>query len=360
MPFFGFGGRQPEPPQGTRVDPARSARLDATIADQIRDGEPGLAIAVVKDNAVAHLVAYGLADAQRNVPAKTDTMFHLASCGKQFTALGILKLVEAGRVVLDDPIGLHLPAIAGFGAEVTIRRLLNHTSGIRDLYDEDGYQTVLSYAARPTNADIIAVYAKLGCPMAAAPGAAFVYSNSGYELLGAVIERAAGESYANFFRRIVFDPVKMNDTFSVPDRRMNDPRRAIGYGSDNDGFYEHEGSEFDDLVGAGSFVTTAPDLCLYDAALNANAVVSEASMRLALTDGKTNDGKNIGYGLGWYVDRDNVGPYAEHDGDWAGFYSWIRRYLDRSLSIYVLTNNPEVKLKEVADAASGAFADLVA
>ena len=360
MPFFGFGGRKPEPPAGVRVDPSRSARLDAFIADQIRDGEPGLAIAVVKDHTVAHLAAYGLADAQRNVPTRPDTMFHLASCGKQFTALGILKLMEAGRVVLDDPVGLHLPTVAGFGREVTIRRLLQHTSGIRDLYDEDGYETVMRYTSRPTNADILAVYAKLGCPMTARPGAEFAYSNSGYELLGAVIERAAGESYANFFRRIVFDPVKMNDTFSVPDRRMNDPRRAVGYGSDNDGFFEHEGSEFDDLVGAGSFVTTAPDLCLYDSALATNALVTEASMRLALTSGKTNDGKDTGYGFGWYIDSYRAMPYAEHDGDWAGFYSMIRRYQERPLSVYLLTNNPEVGLKAVIEAASDTFADLVA
>ena len=360
MPFFGFGRPKEPEPQGIRTDPARSRQLDAYIAGQLREGEPGLAVGVIKDDAVVHLAAYGLADAQRGVPVRTDTMFHLASCGKQFTALGILKLMEAGRVSLDDPIGLHLPAIAGFGNEVTIRRLLQHTSGIRDLYDEGGYETVMRYTNRPSNADIIAIYSKLGCPMTAAPGAKFAYSNSGYELLGAVIERAAGESYANYFSRIVFDPVKMNDTFSVPDRRMRDPRRAVGYAIDNDGFCEHEGSEFDDLVGAGSFVTTAPDLCLYDSALATNALVTEASMRLALTSGKTNDGKDIGYGLGWYIDRDNIGPYCEHDGDWAGFYSWIRRYLDRPLSVYLLTNNPEVKLKEVVDAASGAFTDLTA
>lgn len=354
MPFFGFGSR-PQAPEGIRTDAERSARLDAYVAEQIRGGEPGLVIAVVKDNAVVHKVAYGLADMGRNLPAQTDTMFHLASCGKQLTGLGILMLAEAGRLGLDDPVGKYIPTVAGFGPGVTIRRLLHHTSGIRDLYDEEGYDTVLEYCARPTNADICAVYADLDFPRSAAPGDEFAYSNSGYELLGATIESASGERYADFFRRRVFDPLKMNDTFSVPDRRRNDRRRAVGYATDDDGIYEHEGSEFDDLVGAGSFVTTVGDLCLYDKALAANTLVTEASMRAALTSGTTNDGKSTGYGFGWYLDSYRHMPYADHDGDWTGSYSYIRRYLERPLSMYVLSNHPDVALEKVVAAASDAF-----
>ena len=354
MPFFGFGGA-PQGPKDIRLDPARSARLDAAMARQIRHGEPALAIAVVKDGAPVHVAAYGLADMRGTVAATSGTMFHLASCGKQLTGLGILMLVEAGRLGLDDPVGRYIPAVAGFGPGVIIRRLLHHTSGIRDLYDDKGFETVLDFAARPTNADVCAVYANLRCPLVAAPGERFIYSNSGYELLGAVIETASGERYADFFRRRVFDPLGMKDTFSAPDRRMNDRRRAVGYGIDDDGFYPHEGSPFDDLVGAGSFVSTVVDLCVYDRALAAFTLVNEASMRAALTTGITTNGKPIDYGFGWQLGRYKGMPYAGHDGDWTGFYSYIRRYKDRPLSVYALSNHPDIKPEDAVDAATDAF-----
>ena len=164
-----------------------------------------------------------------------DTIFHMASCGKQLTGIGILMLAEAGRLGLDDPVSRHIPSLAGFDRKVTIRQLLHHTSGIRDFYDESGIEEVLSRCERPANADIIRVYADLGCPMARRgiePGDEFSYSNSGYDLLGTVIERASGQPYHDFFQQRVFDPLGMKDTFTAPDRRLTDRRLATGYALD--------------------------------------------------------------------------------------------------------------------------------
>ena len=345
-------------PKAMRAETTPSARIDGYVAGKIQPDGPGLALAVVKAGSVVHAAGYGLAD-RRGPPITAETIFHLASCGKQFTGLGIAMLAEEGKLHLDDPVAKHLPLLAAFGPRVTIRRLLHHTSGIRDLYDEDGVEEVLARCERATNADVIRTYVDLGCPMAedgSRPGDEFCYSNSGYDLLGAVIERVSGQSYHDFFQIRVFDRVGMKDTFSVPDRRVGDRRRATGYIRDDRGAYvEHGRTGIDEVVGSGSFYTTVSDLCLYDRALATNSLLSEAGMRQIFTSGRTNDGTPTTYGFGWYVGTDQGVRFAEHEGEWNGFYSYICRFLDRPLSIFLLSNHPELDLFEIASEATAAF-----
>ncbi len=245
-----------------RADAERSGEIDDYADSEIEADGPGFALAVVAEGTVVHAAGYGLADLRSGLPIAADTIFHLASCGKQFTGLGVLMLAEEGKLLLDDPVGKHLPAIAGFGPRVSFRQLLHHTSGIRDLYDEDGVKAVLARCERPANADVIRTYAELGCPMAqkgTEPGDTFSYSNSGYELLGTIIEQLSGESYHDFFARRVFDRLQMQDTFSVPDRRIDDPRCATGYTLDDwDDLLEAGSNEFDNLVGSGFFTRRRP------------------------------------------------------------------------------------------------------
>lgn len=344
---------QPAPP-GIRADAKRSAEIDDYVTGQVKAGGPGLMLAVVSAGTVVHSVGYGCADQGSKSPITQDTIFHLASCGKQFTGLGIMMLAEERKLNVDDPIGKHLPPLARYGPKMTIRHLLHHTSCIRDFYDEEGMNEVLGRSDRPTNDDIIRIYAELGCPMAGRglqPGDKFEYSNSGYDLLGAVIEHVSGQSYHDFFQRRVFDRLGMKDTFSTPDRRVGDPRCATGYEPGSWGqFVTPADSAFENLVGSGSFYTTTPDLCVYDKALATNGLVSEASMREALTSGRTNDGALTNYGFGWMFGTYEGMRFAEHEGEWIGFYSYIGRCLDRSFSIFALSNHPGVKLAEVANA----------
>jgi D-alanyl-D-alanine carboxypeptidase len=341
-----------------RTETTPSARIDGYVASKIRTDGPGLALTVVKAGAVVHAAGYGLAD-RRGPPITPDTIFHLASCGKQFTGLGIAMLAEEGKLHLDDPVAKHLPLLAAFGPLVTLRRLLHHASGIRDLYDEDGVEEVLARCERATNADIIRTYVDLGCPMAEdgiRPGDEFYYSNSGYDLLGAVIERVSGQSYHDFFQIRVFDRVGMKETFSVPDRRIGNRRCATGYVRNNRGaYFEHGGTGFDEVVGSGSFYTTVSDLCLYDRALAMNSLLSVAGMQQIFTGGRTNDGAPAAYGFGWYLRTDRGVRFAEHEGEWNGFYSYICRFLDRSFSIFLLSNHPDLDLFEIASEATAAF-----
>ena len=330
------------------------------VRRQVRSGGPGLSIAIVKSGTTVHEAGYGLADIRRRMAIEPDTIFHMASCGKQVTGIGILMLAEAGKLGLDDPIGRHLPSLAGFDPRVTIRQLLHHTSGIRDLYDESGMEEVLSRCERPANADVIRTYVDLGCPMAKRgiqPGDELGLQQFRLRSARHVIERVSGQSYRDFFERRVFNPLGMKDTFTAPDRRLNDRRVATGYapGDVAGDFVEFGGSDFDDLVGSGSFYTTVSDLCLYDKALATNALVNAASMQMALTSGRTNDGALTDYGFGWYIGDYEGMRYADHDGDWIGFHSYICRYLDRPLSIFILSNHPDLDLVEVANLATAVY-----
>jgi CubicO group peptidase (beta-lactamase class C family) len=346
-----FWNRPPSASPGIRADANRSAQIDRYLAGQVRPDGPGLALAVVSAGSVAHAAGYGSADLRGRSPNTQDTIFHLASCGKQFTGLGIMMLAEERRLDVDDPVSRHLPALARYGP-MTIRHLLYHTSGIRDLYDEEGIDEVLRRCDRPTNDDVIRIYAKLGCPMAEhgiRPGDRFEYSNSGYDLLGAVIAHVSGQSYHDFFQQRVFGRLGMKDTFSVPDRRVTDRRCATGYALDGSRFVEEGATEFENLVGSGSFYTTVTDLCVYDEAWRTNMLVSEASMRDATTSGQTNNGARSNYGFGWYLGTYQGLRFAEHEGSWIGFYSYIGRSLDRSLSIFALSNHPGLNLIDLAN-----------
>jgi CubicO group peptidase (beta-lactamase class C family) len=188
------------------------------------------------------------------------------------------------------------------------------------------------------------------------PGDTFSYSNSGYELLGAVIEEAAGQSYREFLARRLFDPLGMKDTFSVPDQRIGSPRCAVAYALNGWGEFTNAGStNLDDLVGSGSCYTTVSDLCRYEQALRANKVVTKDSMEEAFRSGETNDGAPTNYGFGWYLGTQDGIYFADHDGEWNGFRSYICYCLDRPLSIFVLSNHPEVDLTELANVAADAF-----
>jgi CubicO group peptidase (beta-lactamase class C family) len=338
-------------------DAGRSARMGEHIESLIGDGDPGLALAVVRSGVTVHLAGYGLADAE--TPVTPDTIFHLASAGKQITGIGILMLVEEGKLRLDDPVARYIPELSGFGPNVTLRHCLHHTSGIRDLYDDYGAEQVLVRCKRPSNNDVIRTYVELNCPMSTfgcEPGDSFAYTDSGYNLLASVIERVSGQSYRDYFQIRVFDRLGMKDTFTFPDSRLNDGRIATGYElDDNNHFVACEGTPFDDLTGGGSFYTTVHDLCIYDRALATNALVRPASMREALRSGYTNDGKPTNYGFGWFVGVYEGMQFSDHQGQWIGHYSYICRYLDHPLSMFLMSNNPTVNLVEVANVATEIF-----
>lgn len=345
-------------PHEIRADAAKSAAIDKVVNPSIHPAHPGCAIVVIKAGRIVHLAGRGVARLG-GPPITSETMFHMASTGKQFTGLGIAMLDrERAGFAVTDPLSKHLPQLAGYGDKVTIERLLHHVSDIFDMYGEEGTKALAKRSGAPTNADVLKAIVDLGCKMdpdPAQPGTDYKYSNTEYDLLGSVIERVSGQSYPEFFRARVFRPLGMTDSFSLPDTsRFNDANIAFGHDMNGSKWVAQKPHWMDNIVGAGSFYSSVFDLAAYDAGLAGNLLVPESVKKTMVADFATRAKGMTGYGYGWAL-ASYKGDFAEHGGGWNGFTSKIRRYLDDQLSVYILANRPNLNIAAIMKAAVDAY-----
>lgn len=332
-----------------------AAEVDALFSFVAKNA-PGAAIIVIQDGAVVYKQGYGLADRKHRTPNTPQTAFQLASAGKQFTALAIMMLQEEGALDYDDPIGRHLPELAGLGEEVTIRRLLHHTSGLpgHESSEEELYIELLEWAVEPTNDDLVALLSDWEADdLAYTPGDYYDYSNPGYDLLGALIERVSGQRFGAFMEARIFGPLGMQSTFSLPNpERFALPNRARGYVAEGKQFTVYDIDPLDNLVGSGSIYSTVEDLYLYEQALYSERLISRKSMAEAFKPVSLNDGTEVPYGFGWELGEDEGISYMGHSGAWEGYLSYILTFPQPRLSVFVLSNrtdsDPETLAFEIA------------
>ncbi|MEY3297737.1 MAG: hypothetical protein RLZZ597_997 [Cyanobacteriota bacterium] len=309
-----------------------SAQIDQWMA-QHEDG-PGGVVMVIQSGEIVHQKGYGLADVEQGIPITPETLFHLGSVGKQFTAMGVLMLVEEGQVDLDDPISAHIPELDWMDDGVTVRRLLHHTSGVTGYDDSDEiYDALLDSAPTPGNEDVVTALSQFQ-EMLFEPGEEFYYSNTGYDLLGLLIERLSGQTYAQFMEDYIFAPLGMTQTFALPSDKRFGPSVAQSYASDG----PYEPDVLDSLNGSGSLYSTLGDLYLYDQALDSEALVSQDLLTEMTTSGTLNNGQETQYGFGVEVDTYGDSTYVGHQGSWLGFDSYYLRFPEASLAIVVLLN----------------------
>lgn len=310
-----------------------SSEVDALMAGYA--DMPGGAVAVIQDGEIVHQNGYGLADVESGTPITTESVFHLGSVGKQFTAMGIMMLKERGLVDYDEPISTYLPELEWMGDGVTVRRLLHHTSGIMGYDDSDEiYDALLEAADLPTNDDLLNVMAEYG-DMLTEPGEEYSYNNTGYDLLGVLIERLSGQSYTSFMDENIFSPLGMDDTFALPnDERLNGEHVAESYSTD--GAYEPD--PIDRISGSGSIYSTLGDMYLYDQALYKDELVSQETLAEAFVSGVLNNGGETAYGFAYDLGEYAGETYVGHSGAWLGFESYYLRFPGRNLSVVVLLN----------------------
>ncbi|MBS1797618.1 MAG: beta-lactamase family protein [Acidobacteria bacterium] len=311
---------------------ARADRVDDFVRAVMRERRvPGAAIAVVKGGKVVKKQGYGTASLEFGVPVTTDTVFEIGSVSKQMTAAAILLLVEDGRVALDEKISKYLPGTPAAWEKVTVRNLLTHTSGVKS-YTAIGAGFELSkHLTREEFIRALSAY-----PLDFEPGARYSYSNSGYNLLGFIIEAASGKNYWDFMRERIFGPLGMNRT-SDRDPKYVIKNRASGYELDGGAF---AGRDYDltDLFAAGAIVSTIDDLTKWDAAWRGDTLLKKSSRAEAWKPFVLNDGKPYPYGFGWNVTEFRGHRLIGHSGSTAGFNSQIWRLTDDDLSVIVLTN----------------------
>lgn len=348
----------PDLPPQKKLDPAEfGPQLDAFLKKLEKEDAFSGSVLVAKDRIPIFLKAYGLASREFNVPNRVDTKFNLGSMNKMFTAVAIAQLVEKGKLTYEEFIGKSLGSDwikEETGKKVMIKHLLSHTSGLGSYFNEKFmkssrllYRNVDDY--RPLVVDDAPAFE---------PGSNWQYSNTGFLLLGAIIEKVTGQSYFDYVRENIFKPAGMVNTDSY-EMDSPTPNLAIGYFKDFRGESPvWKNNIFEHVVKggpAGGGFSTAEDLFRFDIALRDNKLISVASRELLMTAKPELKSPDYGYGFG--IGRsEKLGRTAGHSGGFSGISSVLRMYLDSGSAVVVLTNygvQSQVALQKIEGLLSG-------
>ena len=344
-----------------------TAALDAIFSPLANAGSPGLAVLVRKDGRTVFVHGYGARELRSFAKIDPQTNFRLASCSKQFTAMSIMLLVHDGKLRYDDKLTDVFPDFPAYGKAISIRNLLNHTSGLPDYEDLMAAAEKRKGAAiwTPTHqiqdAEVLDLL-KQETAGKFAPGTQWSYSNSGYVVLGLVVAKISGKPFAQFLRERIFASLGMRQTLAYEKGKGEISQRALGHSKDGKAWKETDQSSTSATLGDGGIYSSLEDLAKWDEALGQRTLLSENEMRPALIPVKLPDGAQpkwpadsdrpagtpVAYGFGWFLDPYNEHQRMWHYGDTVGFHSYIARFPADRLTIIVLTNRTDLDPESLA------------
>lgn len=308
-------------------------RIHDFLRDNYPPGEPGAAVVVARDGRPFFRRAYGLADAEFGVMLEPDMVFRIGSVTKQFTAALILRMAEAGRLSLSDPVSRYLPDAPAAWRAITIEHLLSHTAGLPNYTAQPGY--VARVHEKLSVEELLDLFRHL--PLEFEPGTRFSYSNSGYAVAGAIVERVAGRPFAEALREELLVPLALHQTFyDDPERIL--PRRARGYVERGGVLLNAPYISITHAYAAGALASTLDDLVAWDAALTSGRALRTESLARMFSPVRLADGTLTQYGLGWALSEYDGHSIAEHGGGIPGFRSHVIRVPDERLYVAVLSN----------------------
>ncbi len=339
--------------------PGKADKIDDYVTAKIkRLHVPGASLAIVRDGHITKAQGYGFANLELRSPATKETVYEIGSTSKQFTATAIMMLVEEGKVRLDDTITKYFPEAPQAWRDVTIRHLLTHTSGIQNHVAVphwlDVFRTNLAFETAPSRDELLKMFFKL--PLEFQPGETWAYDNTGYYLLGIIIEKASGKSYWQFLDERVFMPLGMNATRST-DPQPIVPNRASGYEWKNDHFENRPVLLPAIAFSAGSLLSTVEDMAKWDAALYTEKLLKKSSLDQMWTAPATNDGTDapFNYGFGWFIENYHGHRLVQHSGGTPGFSSAMYRFVSDKLTIIIRTNHADRILDQLAIDLAGIY-----
>ena len=338
--------------QESEPAPSLEARVDAVFSRWNSTNSPGCAVSAVKDGTIVYARGYGMANLDHDVPIRTDTVFHVASVSKEFTAAAIALLALEGELSLDDPIQKHLPWVADFGHEITIRHLVHHNSGLRDQWSLLGMSGWRYSMDRITNDDVIYLIERQR-DLNFVPGDRYLYSNTGYTLMGLIVEQVSGHSLREFATERIFKPLGMTRTHFRDDFSEIVKDQAFGYRWEADTKAFHTSVTNFDTVGATSLLTTVEDMARWDRNFIDPVVGGQAFLDLMHQRGILNDGEPQDYAFGLVHGTYRGLPTVGHGGSDAGYRAHFVRFPDQGYSFVTLCNlaqtNPGRLVRDVAD-----------
>ena len=328
----------------------KARRVDALFEHWDRSDSPGCSLGIVREGRLIYEHGYGMANLEHDIPITSETVFRIASTSKQFTAMSLLLLEQDSALSLDDDIRKYLPYMPDYGRPISIRHLVQHSSGIRDyegitsllgVADEDAYiqQEVLELLARQKALNF-------------APGERFLYSNSGYVLLGEIVARVSGKTLRQFVDERIFRPLGMRVSMIRDDHTEMIENRASGYAPLEDGGFRSAESHFD-LVGDGNVFTTVRDLYRWDQNFYHHKIGGENAAESQHETLVLNDGRNIPYAAGLEIGAYGGLRFVAHSGSWVGFKAQLLRFPEQRFSVICLCNdesaNPTALALQIAD-----------
>lgn len=305
----------------------------ATAKEWLARGVPGVTLAVAVDGKIVYAEGFGYADVEQRVPVWPTTKFRIASDSKPLTTAGLMLLVEQGKIDLDAPVQKYVPSFPDKGAKITPRLLAGHLAGIRH-YKNGEMEISRHYESVAEGLKIFA-----DDPLVSPPGKEFHYSSYGFNLLSAAMESAAGENFLTYMHSNVFVPLGLRHTVADQTAELIE-QRARPYRKTDDGPLRNAPYVDNSYKWAGGgFLSTAEDLALFGSALLQPGFLKPESLKLLFTSQKTTDGKETGYGIGWFVGKSKSGQkvYA-HDGGAVGGSSRLILYPDARVVVAMICN----------------------
>jgi len=326
-------------------------KVDSIFGRWDSAGQPGCVVGIVKDNALIYAKGYGLANVEDNIPNTPQSVYYICSLAKQFTGYAIVLLARQGKLKLEDDIRLYLPWLPDYSHKITIRNLLNHTSGIRDEAD------MANISGLPPggmlNQQMAVNIIKRQQTLNFVPGEKYAYSNSNYVLLAEIVKNVSGESFPFFVAQNIFSPLGMTHSGFMDDSRKIIKARAASYHRIN-GNYENAYA-YANVLGAGSLFSTVDDMARW--AINFYLPRAGDSQDIAqLTQkGKLNDGEVNDYALGISVDSSRGWVMYSHNGSLAGYVTHIRVYPDLKMGFIIFSNTGDGRVFSTAGALAALF-----
>jgi D-alanyl-D-alanine carboxypeptidase len=313
-------------------------QIDTILSRQFSPDKPGATVIVTRDGKTLLRKAYGLSRVEDKSALRPDTLMLVGSITKQFTAVAILQLMEAGKLKLEDDIHTLLPQLPGKGQKITVAQLLSHTSGVRNFFAMPGFEAIVD---KPLAVPQVYDFFK-NEPLEFSPGERFAYSNTGYFLLGLVIERLSGTSYADYVAQHIFKPLHMRHT-AYEGHQNKELMHAHGYVDSNGAIKKAAPFSVDIAYSAGALVSTVDDLALWDQAVTAQKLLSASSWAQALRPYKLNNDSETGYGFGWMNFTVQGVAVNAHDGIIPGYNAFAIRVPQYNVYVAILSNYSNVQ-----------------
>lgn len=315
-----------------------SKKIDSLFKKWDNNNSPGCALGIVKDGRLIYKRGYGMANLDHNVPISPKSVFNIASISKQFTAMSILLLAKQGKLSLDDVLQKYLPELPRYQSPITIRHLIHHTSGIRNFIDLHELAGMRHEDVHLTDDDFLGLIARQK-ELNFKPGNEYLYSNSGYFLLGLIVKRASGMSLREFAEENIFQPLGMYNTHFHDDRNLVVKNRTNAYLPRSSGGFAVAIIDNNESVGASGLYTSVEDLFLWDQNFYNNKLGGGPDLISdALSPGKLNNGEKIGYAFGLGINEYKGLKRISHGGSGMGFKSAMYRFPEQNFSVICLCN----------------------